>query len=449
LRNVMWARLNEEGLQDVRQLEDDVIYPVVEMEKNGSPIDVELMQTMQAECMQRYGALMMEIATEAGFAFEHNPTNWARLFEKCGVPPSESYKEEIIAAIEHPLIQKAYFAGQLSSLNSKAFAAYPKHMITGVLYYDINQLRSDDGGTVSGRFSIGIVQQVPNHDNHHAAFGSGEVDDCHGLCDLFPRRLFVSGDPAHVDYFEADAAQIEFRLLAHFANNQELLNAYAANPRMSYHKQMWAMLKQYQPSILYSHTKNFNFAHQYGAKSIKLATMMKMITAAEGAEIREAKRWDDPRLDTIHIIEDAYKKALPEGDDLIESAAHLAKPECDKYCKKNDKLHKNYQHRGYIKTISGRRSRFRDGMKAYIALNRALQGSGADIMKKKLAVLHRERKHTQLLMRLTVHDAVGGDARTKETGARVAEILNTQSFPELKVPILWSLGTGRNWAESK
>ena len=139
---------------------------------------------------------------------------------------------------------------------------------------------------------------------------------------------------------------------------------------------------------------------------------------------------------------------MPEGNALLDRAAHLAKPACDEYCKRNDQLHKLYPHRGYVKTFAGRRSRFPTNYKTYIGLNRVLQGTGADIMKLKLAELHRARRYTGLLMRLTVHDAVGGDARMRETKARVSEILNAQTWA-FKVPILWSVNTGKNWAACK
>lgn len=447
LRDVLWPMLDEQGLHDVRQLEDEVIYPVVEMERNGSPIDLELLEKFHTECTARHGKLMMEISEEVGFGFEHSQTGWTRLFEKCGLKAGESFAEEVIAPIEHPLIQKARFAGQLGSLNSKTFAAY-KRLIgpDGLLRYDIHQLRGDDGGTVSGRFSIGYVQQVPNHDNHHVVFGTSDIESCGGLCDLFPRRLYI---PRTGDYLEADAEQIEYRFFAHFANNADVLKAYQENPRMSFHKKMWAMLKQYKADMLYTHTKSFDFAKQYGAKSIKLAVMMGMITAAEGEEIRREKRWNDPRLDQIHEIEAAFKRAMPEGDYLLDRAAHLAKSKCDNYCKKDDQLHREFSHRGFVKTILGRRSRFPNNYKTYIGLNRVLQGSASDVMKRKLVELHKARKYTGLLLRLTVHDSVTGDAQIPETKARVSEILNAQSFPQLRVPILWGVKAGRSWAECR
>jgi DNA polymerase I-like protein with 3'-5' exonuclease and polymerase domains len=250
-------------------------------------------------------------------------------------------------------------------------------------------------------------------------------------------------------YLEADAAQIEFRLFAHYAGNRQIIEQYAREPRTSFHKLTWEMIKAYKPDMLYTHQKSFNFAGQYGAKSIKLAVMMGFITEEEGNEIRSAKRWDDPRLRLIKEIEAAYARMLPEREPLLARASHLFKGSCDEFCHKNDELHRQYPHRGFVRTLRGRRSRSVNNYKSYIGLNRVLQGTGADIMKLKLAVLHRERKHTGLLMRSTNHDAVLGDARLPETLDRVREVLNEQPYPELRVPIIWECGTGGSWAECK
>jgi DNA polymerase I-like protein with 3'-5' exonuclease and polymerase domains len=446
LREVMYPQIEAQNLRRVHDLEDAVIPVVVEMEKNGSPLDLELLDRMETECRVRHGVLMLELAQEVGFNFEHTATGWQRLFACCGLAPSDSYAEDIIGAIDHPTIRKAHFAGQLASLNSKTFQAYKKQVGSdGVLHYDIHQLRGDDGGTVSGRFSIGYVHQVPNHDNHHAVFGQGESEACGGTCDFFPRRLFIPGSD---NYLEADASQIEYRLFAHLADNAEVLQAYRENPKLSFHKKTWEMFKVHIPTMLYTEQKRFNFARQYGARTVKLGVMMGVISAKEGEEIRKAKRWNDPKLAKVSNIEKIYKKVMPEGELLLDLSAHLAKATCDNYCRDDDALHQQFAHQGYVETILGRRSRFPENHKTYIGLNRRLQGSASDIMKQKLVELHRARADTGFLMRLTVHDSVLGDAQTPETVEKVEALLNEQSF-DLRVPILWECGSGERWAGCK
>jgi DNA polymerase I-like protein with 3'-5' exonuclease and polymerase domains len=435
LRAVMYPQIDEQDLRRVQDLEDAVIPCVVEMEHNGAPIDVPLLEQYGAECSAAHDALMWEVSRECGHAFEHTPKGWARLLESLHQPIPDSFAEASLNEIDHPLVRKGQRAAQYASLNSKIFQAYPAHISDGLLRYEINQLASDEGGTVSGRFSIGLVQQAPNHTNHSLVFGEN----------LFPRRLFIAG---RGDFLEADAAQIEFRLLVHYSQNAAMLQAYRDNPHMSFHRQMQAKLTAYKPDMQYEHTKSYNFDSQYGARSIKLASMMGFITEREGDEIRKAKRWDDPRLKLIKEIESAYARAHPEAGALLDKASHLMKNSCDKYCKKGDALHQRFQHRGHIKTLLGRRSRCVNNYKPYIGLNRVLQGTGASIMKQKLVELHKARHETGFIMRITNHDAVLGDATQPETRQKVSEILNRQSFP-LRVPILWECGSGQTWAECK
>jgi DNA polymerase I-like protein with 3'-5' exonuclease and polymerase domains len=439
LTMLLQPQIDAQGLREIHDLEDSVIPVVVEMEKNGAPLDVALLEQYAAECAAKHDELMWEIAREAGFAFEHAAAGWTRLLDKLGLPIPDSFDEATLGEIDHPLIRKGQLAAQYASLNSKTFKAYRDQVgPDGILRYEINQLRGDEGGTVSGRFSIGYVQQVPNHDNHFAVFGES----------LYPRRLFIAAPGS--EYMAADAMQIEYRLFAHYANNPQVLAAYKADPTISFHRMTHERMKAYKPDMLYAHQKSFNFARQYGAKSVKLAVMMKFITAKIGEDIRRHKRWDDTRLALIREIEAAYQKMMPEGDMLLARAAHLAKPSCDEHCNQRDSFHRaRLEHRGYVKTLRGRRSRFPNNYKTYIGLNRVLQGTAADLMKMKMVELHRERKHTGFLMRMTVHDELAGDKQQPETLARVMDILNGQSYPELRVPILWEGKTGETWADCK
>lgn len=440
LREKMWPLLDKDDLQRVRQLEDDVIYAAVEMEKNAAPIDTELLAHDKAQCEAEYQRLLIEVSQEVGFAFAHKASDWKRVFEKYGLGFSDSYAEDVISAIDHPIVKLGHRAAQYASLNSKIFTPYTQRVgADGLLHYELNQLRGEKGGTVSGRFSAPYIHQVPNHDNHTAVFGDT----------LFSRRLFV---PRAGLFFEADAAQIEFRIFAHHAENAKVLKAYAENPEVSFHRLLHSMILPFKEDLSYTHQKNLNFATIYAAGLIKTAVMMGFISSDVGEEIRAAKTQDtDPRLAAVREIRKIYNRELPEIDPLLKRASHLASPACDKWCNKSvmsRQLHRLYQHRGYVMTALGRRSRFPTAYDLHKALNRVLQGTAADIMKRKLVEVHNERKTTGFTMRYTVHDSVCGDVPDQESAQRVREILNRQSTP-LRVPILWSCGTGANWADAK
>jgi len=203
--------------------------------------------------------------------------------------------------------------------------------------------------------------------------------------------------------------------------------------------------------------KNFNFMRIYGGGLVKTAVMMGFITEDEGKEIEDAKsQWTDPRLAGAREIEAIYNREVPEVKPLLKRAMHLAMSKCrepqfpgDRHaCNPQDELHRKYKHRGYVKTMLGRRSRFPNDYKIHKALNSVIQGSAADIMKTKLVELYERRKELGFTMRMTIHDEICGDVPDVETAQRISEILNTQSF-ELAVPILWAIGTGKNWAEAK
>jgi DNA polymerase-1 len=130
----------------------------------------------------------------------------------------------------------------------------------------------------------------------------------------------------------------------------------------------------------------------------------------------------------VREVLDIYRRVVPGADDVLKQAKDQAETE------------------GFVTTILGRRTRFKDGNRSHKAVNAIIQGTAADIMKQKLVEVHAARKDTGFLLRFTVHDEVDGDVPNIEAAKKVEDILNFQSFP-LRIPILWDVATGRNWKE--
>jgi DNA polymerase I-like protein with 3'-5' exonuclease and polymerase domains/SAM-dependent methyltransferase len=445
LKAAMWPLLDEQELQKVRALEDAVIPIVCEMEKNGAPLDMELFKRMSDASEAHYFRLIKEISSEAGFTFDDSAQSWQRLFERfaLAVPEFKAKrpKDALLARMTHPTVVKARFAAQLDSLRSKVFNAYPSVIDhNGILRFELHQLRIDDDkgkrGTVSGRFSAPYIQQVPNHDNHTRDFGD----------DYFPRELYIAGSGL---FLAGDAAQIEYRLFASRAQNKRVLDAYKKKPDMNFHKFMYAIMQPRKPDLSYSGMKNFNFMRIYGGGIVKTAVMMGFITEDEGNQITAAEtQSSDPRLAPAREVDAIYAREMPEVKPLLRRAMHLAMSSCNKWCNPADELHRKFKHRGYVKTMLGRRSRFPNDFKIHKALNAVIQGSAADIMKTKLVELYKMRKELGFTMRMTIHDEICGDVPDVETANKISALLNEQSF-DLAVPILWEVGTGKSWAEAK
>jgi DNA polymerase I-like protein with 3'-5' exonuclease and polymerase domains len=250
----MLRRIDAEELRAVYDLENAVIPAVCEMEKNGAPIDLDLLDQFEKETFEELKTTLQKIYRSTGVRFECESSTLfglqkvepkfpisecRRLFAIRGVPvpivfeyedgeivQKQSFEDEQLAKLNDPIIQLFRYAKQLQSLRSKYIVKFQNVVGSdGLIRYELNQLATDDGdetgakkGTVSGRFSssggpkhdpFGInVQQVFSIDNQKKTLVSKWLI----------RRLFV---PRVGTWFRADAKQIEYRLFAHYADSEQ------------------------------------------------------------------------------------------------------------------------------------------------------------------------------------------------------------------------------------
>lgn len=398
--------IQREDLNRVLQLESDVLWPTLEMEKNATPIDVELLQKWIKEAEQKRLRLLWEIHRETGVNFSPAKTSsWVELYQKRGIKITHytedgkpSFEDAIVAKETDPVVHLARKAKKLTGIQSKYLHPYADELTDDChLPFQLHQLRADEGGTVTGRFSSSNVniQQVMAVAKQKETLGD----------DFIIRNLFV---PKSGQWLSADAMQIEYRLFAHYSCAPKILEEYTRNPLVSYHQVVWDMVRPYKEDIPYKSVKNLNFAKLYGAGIQKIAEML-------GVPLATAK-----------MFVSAYDQAFPEVRALLQHAARTA------------------ESRRYVKTIAGRRSRFVDRRRLHKALNCVIQGSAADVNKQKIVDLHSQRKKTGFVMRMTVHDEVCGDSPDQKCTEMVTKILNEQSF-DTKVPILWDVNTGSSW----
>lgn len=440
LKEVMWPMLDEQGLQTVRALEDEVIYVVCEMERNGTRINQDLLAVWIVETKKRFHKAVMDLYKMTGLKVDPgNHKDKVKLFKYCNIPITEftatgnaSFTDEVIKAQTHPAIKLLRHANKMSSIHSK-LEKYARAISTdGILRYALHQLRSaksdgDEGGetgTVTGRFtSTEIVrgegtniQQVMKPEKQLLTNGSEE---------FFIRDLHIP-EPGML-HMSSDAEQIQYRLFAHEANNPEVMAAYAKDPWSSFHRITLEKLRKQKPDLPYRRCKDVNFAKMFAAGPSKLALMLDFITKSQYEELKAAKanRYHPLLKSTLEILK-IYDKEMPEVDELLKKASSLAET------------------RGYIKTILGRRMRFPNGYRLHKALNGRIQGSEADIVKTKAVELHKARNYTGLRLQFQVHDEFDGCVPDEASAQRVSEVLNAQSF-DLRVPILWGMKTGITW----
>ena len=469
LRQAMMPLLDAQDLQRVRQLEDDVIFSVCEMEWNGVPLDMERLDRWCKESESKYTTLLWQLHKESGISAVA-PQDMERLFNKLHIPlvrlpltvadkkkgkteGAASFTDDILSAIPHPTVQIARLARVIASLRSKFLVKYQKCVCSnGILRYSLHQTRYQDdkgeeGGVGPGRFSssaldkskdIGTnIQQVYRMDTQRMAFGYDADDSSHDEEIWLVRKLMIPGEG---QWCSADAMQIEYRLMVDLGNITRVIDEYKVDPLLSFHRLTLKMMQKYKPDMTYGEQKNFNYAFSYGAKTVKLAMMLGFISEARAEEIKDAQDWNAPDLQRMREIEAAFDKVMPEAKQQMNRLSKLAESQ------------------GYVTDMLGRRSHFKvtyrkDGSPIkpdyYVGLNNYLQGGASEYGKRVGIEVHKNRKLLEIIPRFIVHDSNESSLLNPDKLPMYQELLNTQYFPELKVPILFSVGVGPTWADAK
>lgn len=458
IKQITRQRIHEEGLDRVLDLEDDLIYAVCEMERNAAPMDVPLLHEWDGAITDIINREFLAIHAETGLKVNPDSNkDWEKLYDALGIAITEyteegrpSFTDSVLERVDNPTVQRVRKSGKFADLKSKYIKPYRACAdIDGMLRYALHPLRGDEGGTISGRFSssairmgqgatfekIGAnIQQVLAVKKQIAKYGPDYIikklfGPMCKRCGTFAKYCACAVKPLTLS---ADAKQIEYRLFGHYAASPKILETYANDPDTNFHDLIWGMLKVFRPEILYKEVKNLNFAVIYGAGLAKIALMMGFITEQQFNKLVREHPNGVPK--TLPILADAlevkriYDRELPEVMPLLRRASDTAGD------------------RGFVRTVLGRRSRFPNRQRLHKALNAIIQGSAADVMKRKLVELYRTRKETGFVMRMTVHDEVVGDCPDLESARLVEAVLQRQSF-DLKIPILWDVKVGPNWAD--
>lgn len=422
LDSVYQPRILAEGLETVLQLENDLVYSTVEMERNGAFIDVALCARWLAETKEEFEKRIWAIYKATGLRVNpDSPKDMQKLFARLNIVNEhltegggESYAEEVLLQFENPVVRLALEARQISSLQTKYLEKYLRHVEPdGRLRYQLHQLRGDEGGTITGRYSSSgydgnkvNIQQVSEKSKQPELLHRWPV-----------RQLFVP--PPGETWVSSDASQIEYRLFAHYAattlRQDRLAEAYAKDPKTDFH----ALVVEWT-GLVRGFAKNVNFCKLYGGGIDKIVETI-------NAGIREKEK-QLSRADGEKIVR-KYEAKFPEANKLLYFASSVAET------------------RGYVRTFLGRRRRFAPGDRFYSALNCVLQGTAADAMKLKILEAYRSRKRIGLTMRATVHDELDGTSANPNVKADFDAVLNEQSLA-LRVPILWETGTGASWQEA-
>lgn len=463
LRDHLWPILTAQDLHRVRELEEQVIPAVVEMEHNGAPIDIELLNLWCEETEAKLQAGLFELQRLTGVAFPtaDNRDAVRKLFHAIGRPAPEdesgsvSFADALLIGIDHPAVQLLRQVKQLASVRSKFLLKYQRSAATtGILRYALNQLPYQDaedgegGGAVSGRFSSAALSRDEGA-NIQQVFG-GRQSKKEAIKEYPIRRLFRTRDGR--PWFASDASQIEYRMFGSLARSKAIIEAYRTDAGTDYHELVQQLIRKFTgQDLLREDVKAINFAQVYGAGVRKLARQLGVPEDQIPPVNAPRHEKGGPEYQRVVGLSKRYHELFPEVKPLLRQAAHVAMPRClaglSGECYHPPEVI-GLPHRGYVRTMLGRRRRFGDHDRYYSALNGVIQGSAADWNKRVLVEVHKHRKELTLQPFFTVHDEWDGALGDRGKLPRIREIFNEQYYP-LNVPIVWEMGVGETWHDAK
>ena len=418
-------QLKEQDLESIYSLECKLIPLLIEMRWRGVRVDEEKADTISKDLSQKEQKLLLEIKRKYG----EDVNLWAnaslqKVFDKNNLPYPRtekgmaSFQRQWLENHEHDLPKMIVEARKLNKARTTFIEKMiSEHSYNGRIHAEAHPLRNDSGGTVSGRFSYSNpnLQQVPARDP--------EIGN-------LIRSIFIPEDSCQWGVF--DYSQQEPRLTVHYANELKLIGAEDAvnaynDKNADFHQIVADMAK-----IPRKQAKNINLGLSYGMGKEKL--------------IRELGL-DDAEAQTLLA---QYHEKVPFIRGIQDHCTRVA------------------SHRGYIKTLAGRKCHFDlwehkydksvplpleeaqikygDTLKrsfTYKALNRLIQGSAADMTKLAMLGLWEEG----IVPHVQVHDEVDISIQDEEQAKKVVEIM--ENCVKLSVPLVVDTELGPNWGETE
>ena len=425
----LWQMMKKEiihqDIESIFNLETDLFPCLVDMKFKGVRVDIERAHKLKEQLSKQEEVLLLEVQKQTGI----EPQIWAarsiaKIFDKLSLTYAKtektnapSFTKNELQEHKHPVVQMIAKAREINKAHTTFIDTIIRHEHKGRIHADINQIRSDQGGTVTGRFSYSNpnLQQLPARNK-----------------ELGPmiRSLFLPEKGCTWGCF--DYSQQEPRLVAHYASLykfpsvHEVIEEYNNDSSTDFHQMVAEMAE-----IPRSQAKTINLGLFYGMGKTKLQ-----------AELGVSK-------DKASELFEQYHAKVPFVKQLINAASNRA------------------QERGQIRTLLGRLCRFHlwepnsfgmhkalpheealqehgPGIKrayTYKALNKLIQGSAADMTKQAMVNLYKEG----IVAHIQIHDELDISVESLEHAEKITKIM--ENAVKLEVPNKVDYESGETWGD--
>ena len=426
LWQVLKREIESQDIESIFNLETELFPCLVNMKFLGVRVDVEAAHQLKDKLSSEEKECLLKVKKETGVDTQiWAARSIAQVFEKLRLPfdrtektNSPSFTKNFLQNHPHPVVKHIARAREINKAHTTFIDTIIKHSHKGRIHAEINQLRGDNGGTVTGRFSYSNpnLQQIPARNK-----------------ELGPmiRSLFIPEEGHTWGVF--DYSQQEPRLVVHYS---ALQNLYGVD----------SVLDSYNEGNADFHTIVADMAQipRSQAKTINLGLFYGMGKNKLQAELGVSKEKSDELFKQYH-------EKVPFVKMLMDNVMQRA------------------QSRGQIRTLLGRLCRFHlwepnmfgmhkalphdaalmehgPGIRrafTYKALNKLIQGSAADMTKKAMLELYKEG----IIPHIQVHDALDISVKSKAHADKIKQIM--ESAVDLEVPNKVDYESGPNWGTIK
>ena len=426
----LWKYLKKEilnqDLKSIFSLEIDLFPCLVDMRFLGVRVDIEQAHQLKCKLLEEEKECLLKVKKETSIDVQiWAARSIAKVFQKLHLPfdhtektNSPSFTKNFLQNHPHPLVKQIARAREINKAHTTFIDTILKHSHNGRIYSEINQLRSDNGGTVTGRFSYSNpnLQQIPARNK-----------------ELGPaiRSLFIPEEGHRWGCF--DYSQQEPRLVVHYASLQGLYGVNGVVEAYNEGNADFHDIVADMAEIPRSQAKTINLGLFYGMGKNKLQ-----------AELGVSK-------DKADELFKKYHHKVPFVKQLMDNVMYRA------------------QDSGKIRTLLGRLCRFplwepnqfgihkalshEDALRehgpgikrayTYKALNRLIQGSAADMTKKAMLELYKEG----IIPHIQVHDELDISVENDMMATKIKQIM--EGAVTLEVPNKIDYEYGTSWGNIK
>ena len=423
LWGAMQHEISKQDLWDVFNLETNLFPCLVDMKFKGVRVDIDVANGIKNNLVKTEKGIHQEINKLIGFDVEiWAAASIAKAFDKLKLPydrtekGAPSFTKNFLATHPAELPKLINQAREINKANTTFIDTILKHEHKGRIHADINQIRSDQGGTVTGRFSYSNpnLQQIPAR---HKELGP------------LIRSIFIPEKDHTWGCF--DYSQQEPRILVHFASLMRLegtgtiVDSYK-DGSADFHQMIADMA-----GIERKQAKTINLGIMYGMGKNKLMAELGLLKDAAEKLLKTYHQ----KAPFVKMLSEAVSRRADDSGKIRTIGGRLC--HFDMWEPHGFGIKKPLNHADALREHGpGIKRAF-----TYKALNKLIQGSAADMTKQSMLALYREG----VIPHIQIHDELDISVASVQHAEKIIKIM--EEAIELQVPNKVDYEKGENWGD--